>query len=129
MTTNDSVGLQRCNPWDYLIQFFSKEYPVKHDPLLIDSQMDLFKKLFKNNETGKDEYSKVFESFMTWWTSPMGSFAIEQLPNAAVHDMYKALSDQVHAGNLTAKRIVIELIYDQCLLGTSRLHPYFITYS
>lgn len=32
--------------------------------------------------------------------------AIEQLPNAVLYDIYKALSDQIHAGNFSANRIV-----------------------
>lgn len=74
---------------------------------------ELYRSLFKNNETGAFGFSESVKFFLAWWNGFYGKIAIEGVfDHDRMDKVYKELSASIEVN----KRLRIHLIYDKPLL-------------
>ncbi|SDW23621.1 hypothetical protein [Paenibacillus sp. CF384] len=96
-----------------------------YDLNLFKSNQELvYERLFVQEEDCYRQYFDIYQSFLAWWNSWAGRFALDQ--GFDNRKLYDALMAAVQAtGGELRKTFEISILYDACTLGDEEVFPYF----
>ncbi|WP_226674961.1 group-specific protein [Mesobacillus jeotgali] len=99
--------------WKEAVNKNSIDHIYDHNGVLqIDK--DLYRKLFKNNQSGSFGYSESVKFFLAWWDGFHGKIAIEAVfDHDKMEKVYKELASSIKID----KRLRIHLVYDKTVLS------------
>lgn len=110
--------------WDYISQSICDH---QNDLEIYYEKKELiYQSLFLNNSESLNKFNEIVKSFDTWWDSFAGRFSIEGSIDERSEKVYFELSNLlIQKGIEPQKTLSISLIYDECMLDSIEVTPYF----
>ena len=99
--------------WKEAVDKNSRDHMYDHNGVL-HFDKELYRRLFKDNETGSFGYSESVKFFLGWWEGFHGKLAIEGVFD---HDRMEKVYKELAALVKIDKRLRIHLVYDKPVLA------------
>ncbi|MFC4808614.1 hypothetical protein [Paenibacillus sp. GCM10023250] len=107
--------------WAEMAKRIARNSSADHNGILTTEQT-LFQTLFKPGDQGKQGFAESRESFHAWFSSLAGQLTIELAADHIMYyqmDLYNQLSAAIIHDGKGNRELLISIIYDECVLGSS----------